>query len=144
MKIIINVWWIIYEMEKWWCVVKMVFLGDNISYRTNHVEMSSFQNTYTTCLRKNSEVVIYGCKGQRTGKREIWKTYWDRYMDQHNGIQYKFQNEWDKLNTAAQYIHKMKAMNSKTKYRFLSLQIVRHYMSIVYTLVCTARMLRTQ
>jgi hypothetical protein len=65
-------------------------------------------------------------------------------MDQHNGIQYKFQNEWDKLNTAAQYIHKMKAMNSKTKYRFLSLQIVRHYMSIVYTLVCTARMLRTQ
>ena len=30
-KIIIKVWWTIYETEKWWCVVKMVFLGDNIS-----------------------------------------------------------------------------------------------------------------
>ena len=51
-------------------MVKMVFLGDNISYKTNHVEMSGFQNTYTKCLRKKLEVIIYGCKEQRTGKRE--------------------------------------------------------------------------
>jgi len=65
-------------------------------------------------------------------------------MDQHNGIQYIFQNEWHKLNTAAQYIRKMKAMNSKIKNRFLSLQIVRYCTSMVYTVVCTARMLGTQ
>jgi len=51
----------------------MVFLGDNISYKTNHVEMSSFQNTYTKCLRNNSKLLFMDAKDKEQGRGKTEK-----------------------------------------------------------------------